>query len=206
MRYFFRHNLLSLLNFLCNTTQRTSVIARDACYGCFFRAGSLNPGLTQLQQLEQCASLYLNNTNYGLCITSLRQQIPTEVALTGKLSVISKSECYNGYCSFVRCIRMTNTNLLITQCFDSNIHLINSDRVQFYINTTKCILNSIKCNQYNPITGEYQPNLNNSPLSNSIQISMNGEIRIITFPFNVRVKHIFCSSYSKISSQTDNLC
>lgn len=65
------NKLLSILNLLCNATQTVSITARDACYGCFFRAGGLPAGQTQLTALSQCSSVYLNGTNYGICATNL---------------------------------------------------------------------------------------------------------------------------------------
>ena len=64
--------LLSILNILCNNTQTASIQSRDACYGCFFRAGGLPTGSSQLLQLSQCATLYLNNTNYAACAAQLQ--------------------------------------------------------------------------------------------------------------------------------------
>lgn len=65
------NKLLSILNLLCNATQTVSITSRDACYGCFFRAGSLPAGQTQLTALSQCSTVYLNGTNYGICATNL---------------------------------------------------------------------------------------------------------------------------------------
>lgn len=65
------NKLLSILNLLCNSTQTVSITTRDACYGCFFRAGSLPPGQTQLTALSQCSSIYINGTNYGICAANL---------------------------------------------------------------------------------------------------------------------------------------
>lgn len=70
--FLFSNKLLSILNILCNNTQNTSIQQRDACYGCFFRAGSLPPGNTQLISLSQCATIYLNNTGYQQCALQLQ--------------------------------------------------------------------------------------------------------------------------------------
>lgn len=67
----FSNKLLSLLNLLCNSTQNSSTVVRDACYGCFFRVGVLTPGATLLNQLSQCANIYLSNTSYAGCATQL---------------------------------------------------------------------------------------------------------------------------------------
>lgn len=66
-----RQRLLSLLNLLCNDTQNASIVSRDACYGCFFRAALLTAGPTLLAQLSQCATIYLNNTSYATCAVQL---------------------------------------------------------------------------------------------------------------------------------------
>lgn len=60
------------MNILCNNTQNTSIQQRDACYGCFFRAGNLPPGNVQLVSLSQCATIYLNNTGYQICAMQLQ--------------------------------------------------------------------------------------------------------------------------------------
>lgn len=65
------NRLLSLFNFLCNATQTMSITTRDACYGCFFRAGSLVAGPAQLSAISQCATLYLLNSSYAICATNL---------------------------------------------------------------------------------------------------------------------------------------
>lgn len=67
----FSNKLLSLLNLLCNSTQNSSVTVRDACYGCFFRVGVLPPGASLLNQLSQCANIYLMNTSYAGCSSQL---------------------------------------------------------------------------------------------------------------------------------------
>jgi hypothetical protein len=57
----------------------------------------------------------------------------------------------------------------------------------------------VRCNSYNPITGELQ---NNQPqflkkgnvyLSNSLQIAPTGDLRVVTFQPNIRVAELFCS-------------
>lgn len=74
-------------------------------------------------------------------------------------------------------------------------------RVNFYTNVTSCILARTRCNAYNPITGELQqtnfvsPVFPNNPksLSNAIQITTTGDLRIISFQPNVGVANLFCS-------------
>lgn len=108
------NKLYAILNILCNNTQNSSITTRDACYGCFFRAGSLLSGPQQLAGLAQCATLYLNNTVYSPCGTQLQNVVngfrPTPT--TGSSSA-SAAGCYQGYCEFVRCVRQTNANQLV---------------------------------------------------------------------------------------------
>jgi hypothetical protein len=77
---------------------------------------------------------------------------------------------------------------------------VQADRIAFYTNATNCILARARCGSYNPITGELQvPQLNSltnyvATTSNSLQISASGDLRIISFPANIKVAEIFCSS------------
>ncbi|XP_053675961.1 uncharacterized protein LOC128726157 [Anopheles nili] len=204
--------LLSLFNLLCNTTQTTTATTRDACYGCFFRAGALSVGPTQLAAISQCASLYLINTSYAVCATNLAGVVtgirPLNVLPPGS----STTDCYTGHCEFVQCVRRINGNMLINQCLLQT--LINRDlnveaqRVGFYVNATSCILARARCDSYNPITGQLQQPLN-TPAgttgrtgSNSLQISPTGDIRIISFPMNVAVGDAFCSSRTLLDQST----
>lgn len=66
------NKLLSILNLLCNNTQNVTIQQRDACYGCFFRAGSLPASNVQLVSLSQCAVIYLNGTGYQQCALQLQ--------------------------------------------------------------------------------------------------------------------------------------
>ncbi|KAJ6644409.1 hypothetical protein Bhyg_09378 [Pseudolycoriella hygida] len=205
------NKLLSILNILCNNTQNTSIQQRDACYGCFFRAGNLPPGNVQLVSLSQCATIYLNNTGYQTCAVQLQNVVngfrPTPVASTNL--------CYTGYCEFVRCVRMINANALIDSCIMAN--LINRDlsnpvsRIGFYTNTTSCILARARCNAYNPITGELQQQqrfTSQTYLFNSLQVSPNGDLRIVSFPGTTGVAELFCSTRSTLEQATygDAVC
>ncbi|XP_065074568.1 uncharacterized protein LOC135698490 [Ochlerotatus camptorhynchus] len=212
------HRLLSLFNLLCNATQSTSITTRDACYGCFFRAGVLPAGQTQLAAVSQCATIYLMNSNYALCAASLAAIVtgmrPTTAPAYG-------TNCYTGYCEFVRCVRRENANSLINQCIlqtlankDLNVE---SQRVGFYVNATSCILARTRCDTYNPITGELQtPYGTNTPLgirnvdilSNALQISPIGDIRVVTFPTKIISADLFCSSRTFLDQSTfgDSTC
>lgn len=110
--YNFSVKLLSLLNLLCNTTQTTSIQMRDACYGCFFRAGSIINGPTLLSSLNDCARLYIAESEYSTCAANLQALVdgnrpqPPDPSVSGF--------CYTGYCDFVRCIRRINAQQLVS--------------------------------------------------------------------------------------------
>ncbi|XP_062538051.1 uncharacterized protein LOC134206366 [Armigeres subalbatus] len=211
------HKLLSLFNLLCNATQTTSITTRDACYGCFFRAGVLPAGQTQLTAVSQCATIYLMNSNYALCATALATIVtgmrPTSAPMPG-------TNCYTGYCEFVQCVRRVNAFSLINQCILQT--LVNKDlnvqaqRVGFYINATSCILARTRCDTYNPITGELQTPYgtgmlglrNMDVLSNSLQISPMGDLRVLSFPTKIIAADLFCSSRSTLDQSTfgDSTC
>ena len=67
-----RVRIPELLNQLCNESQGSDTVRRDACYGCFFRASSQTVGYPLLVALSNCADMYLNNTDYGHCQQYLR--------------------------------------------------------------------------------------------------------------------------------------
>ncbi|XP_055921993.1 epidermal growth factor receptor kinase substrate 8-like protein 2 isoform X4 [Eupeodes corollae] len=197
--------LLSLLNLLCNTTQTTSAQMRDACYGCFFRAGSVINGPTQLTSLNDCAKLYIANTDYGECARNL-QSIVDGVRQTTDLN--APGYCYTGYCEFVRCIRRINSRKLIATCYSEalgnrELGTTDVDRINFYTNVTSCILAKARCSQYNPISGELQnqsylkgwAGIGGKTISyfNSLQFSDAGDLRIITFPTVTNVGDLFCA-------------
>lgn len=89
-----------------------TILSRDACYGCFFRAGGLPAGNQQLQSLSQCASVYLNNTAYNFCAQQLLGIVNGYRPSVSPVS--AKTGCYQGYCEFVRCVRRTNANTLVS--------------------------------------------------------------------------------------------
>lgn len=62
-----RVRIPELLNQLCNESQGSDTVRRDACYGCFFRASSQTVGYPLLVAMSNCAYIYLNNTDYGHC-------------------------------------------------------------------------------------------------------------------------------------------
>ncbi|XP_039453676.1 uncharacterized protein LOC120432524 [Culex pipiens pallens] len=213
------NKLLSLFNLLCNATQTMSITSRDACYGCFFRAGVLPAGQTQLLAISQCATLYLMNGSYALCAAGLAAittgMRPTTAPTLG-------TNCFTGYCEFVQCVRRTNANSLINQCILQTLNNkdlnIESQRVGFYVNATSCILARARCNPYNPITGELRSPVGPShpllgvrstdALANSLQVSPVGDLRIISFHSRVIVADLFCSSRTVLDQSTygDAVC
>lgn len=78
--------------------------------------------------------------------------------------------------------------------------------MNFYTNITSCILARSRCNAYNPITGELQTfNRGYSSifgaqgsLSNALQISSTGDLRVISFSQKVGVSNLFCSAQSTL--------
>lgn len=126
------------------------------------------------------------------------------------------TNCYTGYCEFVQCVRRVNANSLINQCIlqtlankDLNVE---SQRVGFYVNATSCILARTRCDTYNPITGELQTPYGPSStplsirnvdiLSNALQISPIGDIRVVTFPTKIIAADLFCSSRTFLDQST----
>ncbi|CAG9801821.1 unnamed protein product [Chironomus riparius] len=204
----YNHNnkLLSLLNLLCNSTQNSSITVRDACYGCFFRVGVLTPGAALLNQLSQCSNIYLANTSYAGCASQLATIVSGVRPTTAPTYPFL---CYTGYCEFVRCVRRINANVLVDNCLieNSNRNLTTQqDRVNYYTNITACILARSRCNAYNPITGELQSGNNLSPLlhfqsgvlSNALQITTSGDIRIVSFSQKVGVSGLFCATQTSL--------
>lgn len=112
----------------------------------------------------------------------------------------------------------------IDSCFTTTMvgrNLTNPlDRVAFYTNTTACILARARCNQFNPITGELQPiqrayqtnypssNYVPVPMSNALQVTTGGNLRIVSFPMTVGVANYFCSSETGLDQAPfgDSVC
>uniref|UniRef100_A0A182M0T8 Huntingtin n=1 Tax=Anopheles culicifacies TaxID=139723 RepID=A0A182M0T8_9DIPT len=102
--------------------------------------------------------------------------------------------------------------MLINQCILQT--LINRDlnveaqRIGFYVNTTSCILAKARCDPYNPITGQLQQPLNvpagttGRTGANSLQMTLTGDIRIVSFPRKVAVGDAFCSSRTLLDQST----
>lgn len=111
----------------------------------------------------------------------------------------------------------------INTCFLAN--LINRDfnvvsnRIGFYTNTTACILARTRCSIVNPITGDIQrqnysiqpDGITNSVGSagyfnhNALQVSRNGDIKIVAFPTANVVSNALCSSDQSLDQSPYNL-
>lgn len=91
-----------------------------------------------------------------------------------------------------------------------------NDRISFYTNTTACLLARTRCSAYNPITGELQQQLSQPyPIGltnnvgtggyynhNSLQVSPNGDLKIVAFPVSVVVGDLFCSTTNSLEQST----
>ncbi|XP_045763866.1 uncharacterized protein LOC123866380 isoform X2 [Maniola jurtina] len=200
--------LQNLLNLACSTAQPTNVTVRDACIACFTRVTSMSEGPQELNALSVCAVQYFTNTSYASCATNL-------MALSTSALNVQPSGCYMGYCDFVRCLRRINSINLITQCTREartgvNIAL-DSDNVRFYTNVTSCILAKTRCGTFNPITGDPQiPGFTSTGLriSNALQFSEAGELRVLAFSATTPVSTSFCTASTNLTqtSWLTNAC
>ncbi|XP_073965895.1 uncharacterized protein isoform X1 [Choristoneura fumiferana] len=200
--------LQNLLNIVCSTAQPTNVTLRDACITCFSSVTSMPEGPQELNALSTCATQYFVNTTYAACATAL-------ATLSSSALNVQPSGCFMGYCDFVRCLRRTNSINLITQCTREartgvNITL-DADNVRFYTNVTSCLLAKARCSIFNPITGDPQtPGFTSTGarVSNALQFSAAGELRILAFSAATPVTSSFCSTSSNLTqtSWLTNLC
>ncbi|VVC91639.1 unnamed protein product, partial [Leptidea sinapis] len=185
------NQLQSLLNLVCSTAQPTNVTLRDSCITCFSRVTAMPEGPQELNALSTCAIQYFTNTSYSTCATAL-------VALSTSALNVQPSGCYMGYCDFVRCLRRVNS-----------VNLVNN--VRFFTNITSCVLAKTRCGPFNPITGEPQnPGYTSTSnrVSNALQFSETGELRILAFPASTPVSSSFCSTLSNLTqtSWLSNVC
>lgn len=107
-----------------------------------------------------------------------------------------------------KCERFPIVFIQVDNCLLENIGRNLSsqqDRVNFYTNITSCVLARSRCNSYNPITGELQaPNKISSLfngggfLSNALQITTSGDLRVVSFAQKVGVSGLFCSTQSTL--------
>ncbi|XP_026479212.1 uncharacterized protein LOC113385574 [Ctenocephalides felis] len=129
--------------------------------------------------------------------------------------------CNPAYCDFVRCLRRVNSNQLIASCYNEAI-LTNTldaeeDRIRLFTDISSCILARARCNLYNPITGELNSNqkvvqsqifgksvLLSFPQRryNSLQITPQGDLRIISFPATTTAADYFCAASRNLNQST----
>ncbi|KAM3968065.1 uncharacterized protein ACR2FA_005191 [Aphomia sociella] len=200
--------LQNLLNIVCSTAQPTNITLRDACVNCFSSVTAMPEGPQELTALGACGTQYFVNTSYASCATAL-------VALSTSALNVQSSGCYMGYCDFVRCLRSVNSMNLITQCTRearTGVDItLDADNVRFFTNVTSCILAKTRCGTFNPITGEPQvPGYSSSGtrISNTLQFSESGELRILAFSASTPVISSFCSTSSNLTqtSWLTNVC
>lgn len=93
------------------------------------------------------------------------------------------------------------------------------DRINFFTNTTACILAKVRCGALNPINGQLQQQLNtitNPGVTNNagtagyfhynaLQIAPNGDIKVVAFPPAFVVGDYFCTNSANLEqSNFDN--
>ncbi|XP_043507892.1 uncharacterized protein LOC122527616 isoform X1 [Frieseomelitta varia] len=174
-----------LLNQLCNESQGSDTVRRDACYGCFFRASSQTVGYPLLVALSNCADVYLNNTDYGHCQQYLRNATSMTNSRTNPTRI---------YCTFLECVRQVNKDNLLRECVGEavrtfpNFNTTDVKLAQLYVNTTACVLAKTRCSQMNPITGEFQEddlaNKLHIPTVNAVLVNTDYDINIVQLPFH----------------------
>ncbi|XP_034179554.1 uncharacterized protein LOC117603999 isoform X1 [Osmia lignaria lignaria] len=92
-----------LLNQLCNESQRSNTVLRDACYGCFYRTTNQPVGYRLLLSMSNCANIYLNSTDYAHCQEYLNNATSTANARANPTTI---------YCTFLECVRQVNKDNL----------------------------------------------------------------------------------------------
>ncbi|KAJ8951944.1 hypothetical protein NQ318_013611, partial [Aromia moschata] len=192
--------LVNLFNLMCtNIANEDESALLDACIGCFSRASRANNNQPSLGILSECASLYLTDTRYNDC---------ADIIAASQAS--TNGDCVSGYCPFVRCIRRTNSDLLIARCYteasEDNAAELEEEQITLYKNITSCILAMARCAPINPITGQTQSSSSTSttynklgipmtttvPLYNTLQINQAGDLRTITFPGTTVIQKNLC--------------
>lgn len=83
--------------------------------------------------------------------------------------------------------------------------------MRFYTNVTSCLLAKSRCSSFNPITGDPQtPGYTTAGVrvSNALQFSGAGELRILAFSATTPVSTSFCSTSSNLTqtSWLTNVC
>ncbi|XP_026673270.1 uncharacterized protein LOC108629643 isoform X1 [Ceratina calcarata] len=173
-----------LLNQLCNESQGSNMVRRDACYGCFYRVSRQPIGYSLLVSMSSCADMYLNGTDYGHCQRYLSNATN---ALNSRINPTTI------YCTFLDCVRQQNRDNLLTECVGEAVRIFPNFTVtdvklaQLYVNTTACVLARSRCSQTNPITGEFQEdvlaNKLHIPTINAVLVNTDYDINIIQLPF-----------------------
>ncbi|XP_037968215.1 uncharacterized protein LOC105388990 isoform X2 [Plutella xylostella] len=200
--------LQNLLNLVCSTAQPTNTTSRDACISCFSKLTTAPQGPQELNGLSVCATRYFTGSTYAGCAENL--QVLASSALN-----VQTAGCYMGYCDFVKCLRRVNSQNLIIECTREartgiNI-MMDADNLRFYTNVTSCILAKSRCGNFNPITGAPQiPGYmgNNIRVTNALQITAAGDLRVIAFSGNTKVAATFCTTSTNLT-QTNwltNVC
>ncbi|XP_076546133.1 uncharacterized protein LOC117603999 isoform X2 [Osmia lignaria lignaria] len=174
-----------LLNQLCNESQRSNTVLRDACYGCFYRTTNQPVGYRLLLSMSNCANIYLNSTDYAHCQEYLNNATSTANARANPTTI---------YCTFLECVRQVNKDNLLRECVGEalrmfpNFNTTDVKLAQLYVNTTACVLAKTRCAHTNPITGEYQKddlaNKLHIPAINAMLVNTDYDINILQLPFH----------------------
>ncbi|XP_033211594.1 uncharacterized protein LOC117169361 [Belonocnema kinseyi] len=194
--------IIQILNQLCTESQKNNNLARDACYGCFFRANSQSSGYPSLLGMASCADRYLNTTDYYHCQIYLRNATN---------NINSKSSPAILYCTFLECVRQVNKDALIRECLKEAIRdrlagyicsITEMQLSQIFVNTTACILAKTRCGAQNPITGGLQEdeitNKLHIPIMNAILVNSEYDINIVQMPFGNGQFLDDCAKYRKL--------
>ncbi|KAH1029405.1 hypothetical protein HUJ05_002654 [Dendroctonus ponderosae] len=183
----------NLLTYACR-----NVADSVACAAGFLQAVRANSNQPSIALLALYSSRFFSGTQYNNCIANIDGATTT-----------SNGICADGFCDFVRCIRRTNSEILIADCYamasQDNPAEEQGDQVILYKNITSCILATARCAKINPITGQPQTNrltnirygfygnqLTSVPLYNALQINPAGDLRIIALPATTSIQNYFC--------------
>ncbi|KAI4463859.1 hypothetical protein MML48_4g00009093 [Holotrichia oblita] len=136
-----------------------------------------------------------------------------------KRSLNININCDTGYCGYVQCIRSVNANLLIAGCYREarigNNATFPNQQVNLYKNITSCILAKSRCSSINPISGQPQNGRYTTQVSSkfgttttayyyTLQISSNGELRIIGLPSSISIQQDFCGTNTNLVESSWN--
>lgn len=134
-------------------------------------------------------------------VNSIRTSELTHSLFTFSFVFLLKKPVYFFF-QITQCTREARTGVNLT---------IDSDNVRFYTNVTSCILAKTRCGTFNPITGDPQaPGYTSTGLriSNALQFSATGELRILAFSAATPVSSSFCTTSSNLTqtSWLTNVC